>query len=151
MYGGPIPRPVKVTRTEKKKFTMYRGVQLSKFHCTMGSGFVMHWAWHWSAYSDHGIYSQSATQACVWSLEQVWLCYGTGELGYNGPLYDRLLAMTDSILGPSPMHIKYVSRIYGGSCIWRTNFPGPIESVISKFACILLLFRYVLYMYHVCK
>ena len=32
----------------------------------------------------------------------------TGELGYDGPLYDRLLAMTDDMLGPSPMHINYV-------------------------------------------
>ena len=54
----------------------------------------------------------------------------TGELGYDGPLYDRLLPMTDHMLGPSPMHIKYVS------CKWGTNFPGPIESVISKVTCI---------------
>ena len=32
----------------------------------------------------------------------------TGELGYAGPLYDGLFAMTDVMLGPSPMHIKYV-------------------------------------------
>ena len=32
----------------------------------------------------------------------------TGELGYDGPLYDGLLAMTDDMLGPSPMHINYV-------------------------------------------
>ena len=38
--------------------------------------------------------------------------------------------------GPSPMHIKFVSYAYDGFCIWRTIFPGPIESVISKFACI---------------
>ena len=31
----------------------------------------------------------------------------TGELGYDGPLYDRFLHMTDDILGPSLMHIKY--------------------------------------------
>ena len=31
-----------------------------------------------------------------------------GELGYARPLYDRLLAMTNDMLGPSPMHIKYV-------------------------------------------
>ena len=59
----------------------------------------------------------------------------TGELGYDGPLYDGLLSMTDDMLGPSPMHIKYVSYVYGGFCIRRTNFPGPIESVISKFVC----------------
>ena len=32
----------------------------------------------------------------------------TGELGYDGPLYDGLLAMTDDMLGPSPMHINYM-------------------------------------------
>ena len=35
----------------------------------------------------------------------------TDELGYGGPLYDRLLSMTDDMLGPSSMHIKYVSYI----------------------------------------
>ena len=38
----------------------------------------------------------------------------TGELAYDGPLYARPLAMTDDMLGPSPMHIKYVSYVYGG-------------------------------------
>ena len=59
----------------------------------------------------------------------------TGELGYDGPLYDGFLHMTDNMLGHSPMHIKYLSYVYDGFCIWRTNFPGPIESVISKFTC----------------
>ena len=53
---------------------------------------------------------------------------GTGELGYDGPLYDGFLHMTDDMLGPSPMHNKYLSYVYDGFCIWRTNFPGPIES-----------------------
>ena len=45
-------------------------------------------------------------------------CVGvTGELGYDGPLYDGFLHMTDSILGPSPMHIKYSSYVYDGFCI----------------------------------
>ena len=44
--------------------------------------------------------------------------------------------MTDDMLGPSPMHIKYLSYVYDKFCILRTNFPGPIESVISKFTCI---------------
>ena len=59
----------------------------------------------------------------------------TGELGYDGPLYGRLLSMADDMLGPSPMHINDVSYVYDGFFIGRTNFPGPIESVISKFAC----------------
>ena len=41
----------------------------------------------------------------------------TGELGYDGPLYDRCLHMTDDMLGPSPMHIKYSSYVYDGFCI----------------------------------
>ena len=60
----------------------------------------------------------------------------TGELGYDGQLYDGFLHMTDDMHGPSPMHIKYSSYVYDGFCIWRTNFSGPIESVISKFTCI---------------
>ena len=60
----------------------------------------------------------------------------TGELGYDGPLYDRFLRMTDDMLGPSPMHIKYSSYVYDGFCICQTNFPGPIESFISNFTCI---------------
>ena len=41
----------------------------------------------------------------------------TGELGYEGPLYDRFLHMTDNRLGPSSMHIKYLSYVYDGFCI----------------------------------
>ena len=59
----------------------------------------------------------------------------TGELGYDVPLYDGLLAMTDDMNGPSPMHIKCVSYVYDGFCIRQTNFPEPIEYVISKSAC----------------
>ena len=42
----------------------------------------------------------------------------TGELGYDGPLYDRFLSMTDNMLGPSPMHIKYVSYLRGVDREW---------------------------------
>ena len=41
----------------------------------------------------------------------------TGELGYDGPLYDGFLHMTDDMLGPRPMHIKYSSYVYDGFCI----------------------------------
>ena len=41
----------------------------------------------------------------------------TGELGYDGPLYDGFLHMTDDMLGPSPMHIMYSSYVYDGFCI----------------------------------
>ena len=46
----------------------------------------------------------------------VYVC--TGELGYAGPLYDGLLAMTDDMLGPSPMHIKYV--------YWTMHMPDSV-------------------------
>ena len=42
----------------------------------------------------------------------------TGKLGYDGLLYDRLLAMTYDMLGPSHMQIKYVSYVYEGFCIF---------------------------------
>ena len=45
----------------------------------------------------------------------------TGELVHDWPLYDRFLHMTDYMLGPSPMHIKYLSYVYDGFCIWWTN------------------------------
>ena len=49
---------------------------------------------------------------------QSWEYSGdTGELGYDGPLYDGFLHMTDDMLGPSPMHIKYVSYVYDRFCI----------------------------------
>ena len=42
----------------------------------------------------------------------------TGELGYDGPLYDGFLHMTDYyMLGPTSMHIKYLSYVYDGFCI----------------------------------
>ena len=41
----------------------------------------------------------------------------TGELGYDGPLYDGFFHMTDDMLGPSPMHIRYSSYVYDGFCI----------------------------------
>ena len=38
----------------------------------------------------------------------IYIYVYTGELGYDGPLYDGLLTMTDDMLGPSPMHINYM-------------------------------------------
>ena len=72
----------------------------------------------------------------------------TGELGYDGPLYNGFLHMTDDMLGPSQMHIKYSSYVYDGFCIWRTNFPGPIQSVISKFTCIRVTEQYLTHSEH---
>ena len=46
------------------------------------------------------------------------LLQSTGELGYDGPLYDGSLpTMTDDMLGPSSMQIKYSSYVYDGFCI----------------------------------
>ena len=48
-------------------------------------------------------------------IERPFLILGkntTGELGYDGPLYDGFLHMTNDMLGPSPMHIKYLSYVY---------------------------------------
>ena len=42
---------------------------------------------------------------------QYYVC-NTDELGYDGPPYDGSLQMTDDMLGPSPMHIKYSSYVY---------------------------------------
>ena len=49
--------------------------------------------------------------------EHIYVYIYTGELGYDGPLYDRFLHMTDDMLGPSPMHIMYSSYVYDGFCI----------------------------------
>ena len=46
------------------------------------------------------------------------IIHNTGELAYDGSLYPVLLAMTDDMLGPSPMHMKYVSYIYDRLGIW---------------------------------
>ena len=48
------------------------------------------------------------------SIIRVAIFSSTGELGYDGPLYDAFLHMTDDMLGPSPMHIKYSSYVYDG-------------------------------------
>ena len=50
-------------------------------------------------------------------ISSYWLLLYTGELGYDGPLYDGFLHMTDDMLGPSPMHIKYSSYVYDRFCI----------------------------------
>ena len=46
------------------------------------------------------------------NLTSVNLLNYTGKHAYDGPLYDRLLAMMANMLGHSPMHIKYVSFVY---------------------------------------
>ena len=50
------------------------------------------------------------------NVMRLWAClYGKGAIS------------NDNII------IKYLSYVYDGFCIWLTHFPGPIESVISKF------------------
>ena len=49
----------------------------------------------------------ASINVCLVVIVFYFIC-STGELGYDGPLYDGLLAMTDDMLGPSPMHINYV-------------------------------------------
>ena len=53
----------------------------------------------------------------MWSKALPLTASYTGELGYDGPLYDRFLHMTDDMLGPSSMHIKYSPYVYDGFCI----------------------------------
>ena len=50
----------------------------------------------------------------------------TGEFAYDGPLYARLMAMTNDMLGPSLMHIKYVSYVYVGFAYDRSIFLVPL-------------------------
>ena len=51
-------------------------------------------------------------QATVMRMDNgVSLFLHTGELGYDGPLYDGFLHMTDDMLGLGPMHIKYSSYV----------------------------------------
>ena len=50
-------------------------------------------------------------------FQYIHVLVSTGELGYDGPLYEGFLHMTDDMLGPSPMHIKYSSYVYDGFCI----------------------------------
>ena len=48
----------------------------------------------------------------------VYVCiYIQANLDMTDHMYDRLLSMTDDMLAPSPMHIKYVSNVYDGFCI----------------------------------
>ena len=56
----------------------------------------------------------------------------TGELGYDRPLYDGFLHMTNNMLGPSPMHIKYSSYVYDGPIFLVPLSPSyPSSPVIT--------------------
>ena len=70
-------------------------------------------------------YRQNPIYRCVFCVDicthyiytNLYVYIHTGELGYDGPLYDGFLHMTENVLGPSPMHIKYLSYVYDGFCI----------------------------------
>ena len=57
----------------------------------------------------------------MWKVTEVTLTIfqqmNTGELGYDGPLYDRFLHMAGDMPGPSPIHTKYSSYVYDRFCI----------------------------------
>ena len=96
---------------------------------------------HKGTHSYHNEWNETKKRVREIFLQGRWTYFRAGKSsrwpalqGY-GPLYDGFLHMMDDMLGPSPMHIKYSPYVYDGFCIWRTNFPGPIESVISKFTC----------------
>ena len=62
--------------------------------------------WLWEA--DYGM---GTTASLAILFQEPNTDCNTGELGYDGPLYDGFLHMTDDMLGPSPMHIKYSSYV----------------------------------------
>ena len=51
----------------------------------------------------------------------------TGELGYDGQLYNGFLHMTDNMLGPSPMYIKYSSLYTTDFAYDRPIFLVPLS------------------------
>ena len=64
----------------------------------------------------------------------------TGEPGYDGPLYDGLLSVMDDMLGPSPMHIKYVSCAYDGAIFLVSLGPSyPSSPVLSTNTYLIIL------------
>ena len=65
----------------------------------------------------HSEYMYRPLVIFMFTLFRFFASFCTGELGYVRPLYDRFLHMTDDMLGPSPMHIKYSSYVYDGFCI----------------------------------
>ena len=71
-----------------------------------------------SSVRDGCLNTWNAWRTCIVSAFIIYVMLNcTGELGYDGPLYDRFLHMTDDMLGPSPMHIEYSSYVYDRFCI----------------------------------
>ena len=71
-------------------------------------------------YEINSIFYPLIYRVYTWSdITEGFLGNRAGELGYDGPMYDGFLHMTDDMLGPSPMHIKYMysSYVYDGFCI----------------------------------
>ena len=88
LAGGSIKNLRGINNNNYPRCTFICKIRLTDIHCTL------------YAYSAHDQYK-----------------INTGELGYDGPLYDRFLHMTDDMLGPSSMHIKYLSYVYNRFCI----------------------------------
>ena len=63
------------------------------------------------------VYKYQRPELRQWYFHANIYIVSTGELGYDGPQYDRFLHMTDDMLDPSPMLIKYSSYVYDGFCI----------------------------------
>ena len=78
-------------------FTFFQGIILV-YDITNESSFENIYKWHG--------FAKSVSMRLL-STYLLYKCMNTGELGYDGPLYDGSLHMTDDMLGPSPMHIKY--------------------------------------------
>ena len=80
------------------------GLERDRYHTSCETGYHECDRWWWVA----------PTPSPKTALTQSQLVSCTGELGYDGLLYDRFLHMTDDMLGPSPMHIKHSSYVYDG-------------------------------------
>ena len=78
-----------------------------------GSSCVMH-GYIYTKYWKTLINGQSFTNSM---LRLFFTQINTGELGYDGPLYDGYSHMTGDMLGSSQMHIKYSSYVYDRFCI----------------------------------
>ena len=68
-------------------------------------------------WSDHSQQRMSSRHIIIFCIEILKMFHVTGKLGYDRPLYDRFLHMTEDMLGRSLMPIKYSLYVYDGFCI----------------------------------
>ena len=99
----------------------YQGLR-SVFHAKawLVQGYAVWWKYCYELYHQgfRSVYhakSHDEYRGVQYGRSTVMKC--TGELGYDGPLYDGFLHMTDDMLCPSPMHIKDLSYVYDRFCI----------------------------------